>query len=235
MTTWWPWVRMAAAVLGFAALIRQLTLAIGNARAAETAWGSHVPTVGANFFSYFTVLSNLIAAATLVIGAVWMLRHHRDRRPEPVWLSTLFACASAYMIVTGIVYNLLLRHIAIGGISDVWTNETLHVIIPLVMLADVLLAPHRRALPYRSLGVIVAFPIAWAVYTLLRANLIIGPATGNAWWYPYPFLDPHLQGGYLGVLAYIIGIALVIVAVGAGVILVGRRRAASAPDGELVG
>ncbi|MEJ1089139.1 Pr6Pr family membrane protein [Microbacterium sp. Mu-80] len=230
MTSWWPYLRLAAAVLGFAALIRQLSLAIGNARSAKTEWASHLPTVVTNFFSYFTVLSNLIAAVTLVIGAVWMLRHRHDRRPEPAWLSTLFACAATYMIVTGIVYNLLLRNIPIAGISDVWTNETLHVIIPLVMLADVLLAPHRRPLSYRAVAVIAAFPIVWAAYTLLRANLITGPATGNPWWYPYPFLDPHLQGGYPVVIAYIAGIAAVILAVGAGVVWVGRRRAASLPD-----
>lgn len=224
MTTWWPFVRLAAAVLGFAALIRQLTLAIGNALRADTEWAGHVPTVVANFFSYFTVLSNLIAAVALIIGAVWMLRHRHDRRPEPLWLSTLFACASTYMIVTGIVYNVLLRHIQIAGISDVWTNETLHVVIPLVMLADVLLAPHRHPLPWSSLWVIAAFPIVWAAYTLLRANLITGPATGNPWWYPYPFLDPHLQGGYAAVVAYIVGIAVVILAVGAGVIWAGRRQ-----------
>ncbi|UNK70793.1 Pr6Pr family membrane protein [Microbacterium sp. H1-D42] len=224
MTTWWPYVRLAAAILGFAALTRQLAIAIGNAQRAETEWGAHLPTVTANFFSYFTVLSNLIAAVTLVIGAVWMLRHRRDRTPEPLWLSTLFACASTYMIVTGIVYNVLLRQIAIAGISDVWTNETLHVIIPLVMLADVLLAPHRRALPWSSLWVVAAFPIAWVAYTLLRAGFITAPFTGTAWWYPYPFLDPHLQGGYPGVIAYVIGIAAVIIAVGAGVIWAGRRQ-----------
>lgn len=89
---------------------------------------------------------------------------------------------------------------------------------------DVLLAPHRRALPYRTLAVIAAFPVVWAAYTLLRANLITGPATGNPWWYPYPFLDPHLQDGYTVVIAYIVGIAAVILSVGADVIWVGRRR-----------
>ncbi|WP_186324394.1 Pr6Pr family membrane protein [Microbacterium paludicola] len=194
--------------------------------AAETPWGSHLPTVIANFFSYFTILSNLLAVIALVIGGVWMLRTRRSATAEPAWMGTLLACASTYMIVTGIVYNLLLRGISIAGISDAWTNETLHVVIPLVMLADVLLAPRRRALPWCALLVAVTFPIVWAVYTLLRANLITGPATGNPWWYPYPFLDPHLQGGYLGVIGYIVGIAAAIVAVAAGVVWVGRRRGA---------
>lgn len=229
MTTWWPYFRLAAAVLGAAAIIRQLSLAIGNAVAADTPWASHLPTVITNFVSYFTILSNISAVAVLVIGAVWMLRTAPTDR-EPAWLATLFLCASTYMIVTGIVYNLLLRHISIAGISDVWTNETLHVVIPLVMLADVLFAPRRRGLPWGALIVAVAFPLVWAVYTLVRANFIIGPATGNPWWYPYPFLDPHLQGGYLGVALYIVGIAIAIVVVAAGVLWVGRRRSIRSPS-----
>jgi len=224
MTNWWPYVRLAAAVLGGAAIIRQLWLSIENALAADTPWASHLPTVITNFFSYFTILSNLIAVTALVISAIWMLRTRRSASVEPAWLAMLLACASTYMIVTGIVYNLLLRHIAIAGISDAWTNETLHVVIPLVMIADVLFAPRRRALPWSGLLVVVSFPIVWVVYTLIRANFITGPAHGDPWWYPYPFLDPHQQGGYLAVVAYIIGIAIGIIAVAALVIWVGQRR-----------
>ncbi|MEJ1922599.1 Pr6Pr family membrane protein [Microbacterium sp. KHB019] len=227
MTTWWPYVRLAAAVLGLAAIIRQLTLSLGNALSSETAWGGHLPTVIANFFSYFTILSNVLAVIALVIGGLWMLRTRRTAEAEPAWLATLLACASTYMIVTGIVYNLLLRNIPLAGISDVWTNETLHVVIPLVMLADVLFAPRRRALPRGAMLTAVIFPIVWAAYTLIRANFIVGPAHGNPWWYPYPFLDPHLQGGYLGVVAYIVGIAVAIIAIAAFVVWVGRRRGAS--------
>lgn len=225
MTTWWPYVRLLAAALALAAILRQLSLAIGNSRAADTAWGSDVPTVVANFFSYFTILSNLSCVLALMLGGVWLLRNRRGHAVEPVWLATLFACATTYIVVTGIVYNLLLRSISIAGISDAWTNETLHVVIPLVLLADAFLAPRRRPLPWRTVGLVVVFPILWVLYTLIRANLVTGPATGDPWWYPYPFLDPHLvAGGYAGVAGYIVGIAVVITAVAAGVVLIGRRR-----------
>lgn len=223
--TWWALIRLAAAGLGVAAITRQLALSIGNALAAQTPWASHLPTIVTNLFSYFTILSNLMAAVALLIGGIWLLRTRRTTEAEPFWLATLLACASTYMIVTGIVYNLLLRSLPIAGLSDVWTNESLHVVIPLVLLLDVLIAPHRRALPWRTVAVIAAFPVVWAVYTLVRAGLITGPATGDPWWYPYPFLDPHLvPGGYLGVAGYIVGIAAVIVGVGALVVWVGRRR-----------
>lgn len=226
MKTWWPYARLFVAVLGLAAVVRQFSLAVGNSLAA----GTHLPTIIANFFSYFTILSNIIAAVALMIAAVWMLRTKRRDAPEPAWLATLLMCASTYMIVTGVVYNLLLRNIPIAGISDVWTNETLHVVIPLFMLADVLFAPRRRALPWGALLTAAAFPIVWAAYTLIRANFITSPATGDPWWYPYPFLDPHQDGAsYLTVFGYIIGIAIGILGIAALVIWVGRRRGIRPP------
>lgn len=98
-------------------------------------------------------------------------------------------------------------------------------VIPQVLLVDAFLAPRRRPLPWRTIGVVVVFPVLWVLYTMIRANFVTGPATGGPWWYPYPFLDPHLvAGGYAGVAGYIVGIAVAITAVAAGVVLIGRRR-----------
>ncbi len=227
MTTWWPYARLAFAVLAAAAIIAQLVQTMTNALTATTEWGGHIPTVATNFISFFTVESNILAAIALTIGAIWAWTSGKNSDREPAWLATLLVCVSTYMIVTGIVYNLLLRGYALPqGQTVPWSNEVLHVVIPLFMLVDVLFAPKRRALPWKAMFIAVAFPIVWAVYTLIRANFIISPANGNAWWYPYPILDPHRQGGYGGVVVYIIGIAVAIIGVAALVIWVGRRRGA---------
>lgn len=232
MTNWWPYARLAAAALGFAAVIAQLSLTVQIALQATTPWGSHLPTVWANFLSFFTIDSNLIAAVVFVVAGVWGIRHRLDDEPEPRWLAVLLVCASTYMIVTGIVYNLLLRGIELPqGVTVPWSNEVLHVVFPLILLADVLFAPRRRALPWRTVFVTAIFPIVWAGYTMIRANLVTAPATGNAWWYPYPFLDPRLvPGGYLGVAGYILGIAVAIIGVACFVVWVGRRRGIRSSD-----
>ena len=111
---------------------------------------------------------------------------------------------------------------AVGEDGD---EEILHVVGPLILLAEVLFAPQRRRLGWGTLGVIVTFPIAWCAYTLIRANFIIAPATGLPYWYPYPFLNPHnFDAGYGVVALYIIGIAAAIIAIGAGVVWVSRKR-----------
>ncbi|MGB3373559.1 MAG: Pr6Pr family membrane protein [Microbacterium sp.] len=227
MTTWWPWARLAASVLGFAAIIAQLARTLQTALAAETPWGSHLLTVTTNYFSFFTVLSNLGAALVLMIAVGWAWTGGRQATREPRWLAVSLSCVATYMIVTGIVYNLLLRGIELPQGSTVpWSNEVLHVVIPLFLLADVLFAPRRRMLSWHTVLTIAAFPIVWAVYTLVRANLIIAPTTGDPYWYPYPFLNPHITpGGYLGVAGYVVAIAIAILAVGAGVVWVSRRQA----------
>ncbi|MGM7699885.1 Pr6Pr family membrane protein [Microbacterium sp. A84] len=229
MTTWWPYARLAAAVLGAAAIITQLMRTLQNGAISPTEWGAHVPTLAANFLSFFTIESNLLAVIVLSIGAIWAWTSGRKEEREPGWFAVLLTCVSTYMIVTGIVYNLLLRNVELPqGVTVPWSNEVLHVVIPLFLLADVLFAPKRRALPWSAVAITAIFPVVWAGYTLLRANVIIAPATGDAWWYPYPFLDPHLvPGGYLGVAGYIVGIAAAIVGVAALVVWIGRRRARS--------
>lgn len=226
MNIWWPYARLAAAVLGLSAIIAQLTRSIQNAVDAETAWGGHLPTVATNFLSFFTIESNLLAVITLAIGAIWAWTSGRRAEREPGWFAVLLICVSTYMIVTGIVYNLLLRNVELPqGVTVVWANEVLHVVIPLFLLADVLFAPNRRALPWSAVPIAAIFPIAWAVYTLIRANMIVAPATGDPWWYPYPFLDPHnFSSGYLAIAGYIIGIAAAIIGAATLVVWVGRRR-----------
>jgi hypothetical protein len=76
---------------------------------------------------------------------------------------------------------------------------------------------------------ILVFPVAWILYTLVRGPLVTNPVTKDPWWYPYPFLDPHLVGGYGGVALYVVGIAVALGAVAALVVAVGRRRAVADP------
>jgi hypothetical protein len=74
-------------------------------------------------------------------------------------------------------------------------------------------------------GAVLAFPIAWVVYTLLRGRVTTNPVTGADFWYPYPFLDPNnFETGYAVVAAYVVGISLAFAVVATAVVWVGRRR-----------
>lgn len=105
-------------------------------------------------------------------------------------------------IVTCVVYNLLLRDLPPepGYIWPVWPNEVLHVWAPILLVADWLFAPGRYAIRLRASFWVLLYPLAWVAFSIVR-----GLATG---WWPYPFLNPTEPAGWLGVVEYILGIAV---------------------------
>ncbi|MBC7278285.1 MAG: Pr6Pr family membrane protein [Nocardioides sp.] len=199
-------------------IVAAMTAEFRGALSTPPAEGSSLATVVVNYFSYFTIESNLFAVAALLSAGVWTLTR---RHQAPTWIAVLMAAATTFMTITGLVYNLLLRGLVPA--AHPWANEILHLIGPLFLVVDLFIAPRRR-LPWRTVGTIIAFPILWAAYTLIRGEHVVSPLTGDPWWYPYPFLNHHLQGGYEVVIAYVIGIAAAFTLVAWGVVAVGRRR-----------
>ena len=162
-----------------------------------------------NFFSFFTILSNALAAIVLLVGAWFGLRG----AAEPDWYTFVKAAIVTYMTTTLVVYNLLLREISLDQATTVpWSNEILHVWAPLYLLLDWIFAPGRGRVPWSRFWWIAAFPIAWVVYTMIR-GAVVG-------WYPYPFLDPAIEPGvgYDGVTVYVIAIASFILLVGSAIV-----------------
>jgi hypothetical protein len=227
----WTIIRLAIALLIAAAVVTQLVVSVTGA----VARGWNVAVIVTNFFSYFTILSNVLAVVALVWAVVWFMLRGEAAAVEPPSVSVALACASTYMIITGIVYNTLLRNLDVTSGTEAipWTNNMMHVVGPILLLADVFVAGKRRALSFRAVWIVIAVPIAWTVYTMIRGPLTTNPATGVAYWYPYPFLNPHVQSeGYVGVLGWIAVISAVFIAVGFFVVWMSRVRAAVRPDAE---
>lgn len=212
--------RVAAAAAGVAAIVGQLITSLDF-------WAknnvTNVPLVITNFFSFFTIQSNVAAVVVFLIGAALLVTRTGD---DPRWFNTLRASVVTYMVVTGIVYNLLLRNVPLPqGATLPWSNEILHVAVPILMLLDWIFTPGRIVVAWRTLWIIVIYPIVWVVYTMIRGPLTPNEVTGEPYWYPYPFLNPDTSAnGYLSVSFYVVLIALVIVAVGAGIAWISRRK-----------
>jgi hypothetical protein len=157
----------------------------------------------ATYFSTFTVQSNLMNVVVLAVGGWFALRHRLDT----ALLTAVRVAVFSYAVVTGIVYAALLRGIPSEGyLGPEWANEVLHVVVPIFIVVDWLIAPGRTALPWRRLLLVIGYPLGWLAYTLVR-----GVFTGD---YPYPFLDPSGAGGWPGVGVYIGGIAAFILVIG---------------------
>ncbi|MCU1633610.1 MAG: hypothetical protein JWM61_2262 [Micrococcaceae bacterium] len=163
-----------------------------------------------NFFGFFTIQCNLLAAAVLLIVAVLHLRSVA----EPGWVVPVRAAVTTYMFVVGVVYNLLLAGLP-GGVDLAWSNWVMHVAFPIYAVLDWLVTADRRRLSYRVLRLILIYPLVWVVVVLVR-----GATDG---WVPYPFLDP--ASGYASVLLYVLLIAATCTGFGALLILASRHVA----------
>lgn len=166
--------------------------------------------VPAEYFSYFTIQSSMIAIVVLIVGGVLALRHPVDSVAYTIARLSILA----YAVVTAVVYNVLLRGIPDEGfVVSPWPGEIMHVWVPIFVLIDWLVSPGRAALRWTALRIVIIYPLAWLAFTLVR-----GALTG---WYPYPFLEPDT--GFLSVTIYILGIAAFIIAVGSIGIAWARR------------
>jgi hypothetical protein len=210
---------LRAAVAIVAAIVGQLltSLAFWSDRGV-TNIGSNV----VNFFSFFTIESNVAAVAVLAVGAGLLATRSGD---DPEWFQVTRAAVVSYMVVTGVVYNLLLRGIELPqGATLGWSNEIVHAVAPAYLLLDWILAPGRRAIPARRIGTILAYPLVWVVYTLVRAPFVTDQVYKTDYWYPYPFLNPNTSAqGHISVAFYVVLIAAVIGLTAAGVLWLSRR------------
>ena len=176
----------------------------------------------AGYFGFFTIQSGLMNVVVLALGGVLALR----LAAEPELLARLRMATLSYALITGLVYNLVLRGLPPDGsfVGIGWPNEVLHVWAPTLILLDWLLAPGRPALAWKRLWFALIYPLAWLAYALLR-----GTFTG---WWTYPFLNPDEPGGWPSVLLYVLVIAGVIVGISAaaiGLSRVGRRESVRTP------
>lgn len=169
-----------------------------------------------NFFTFFTILSNLFAAAIFLEGG---RRQLTGSAPVPdLWRGA----AVVFMTVTYVVFAVLLRDLQEELQTHVaWVDSVLHRVMPIAVMADWLIEPPHTPITFRRAAIPwLAFPLVWTAFTLVR-----GAIDGR---YPYPFLDPA-NGGYGVVALYCVAIfglflAVIWLTAAAGTALRERRR-----------
>lgn len=171
-----------------------------------------------NFFSYFTNLSNLLAAVVLLISVFGR------SAMSAATLDLLRYASVVNMTVVGLVFAALLRNVDLGGLLP-WVNFVLHYIMPVVIVLDWLLQPPATKLQAKHLGIAFVFPALYIGYVVLR-----GASMG---WYPYPFLNPANVGGYGGVAMYAVGITVTFFIAAWALLAIGNRL--SKADASRVG
>ncbi|MBL7746474.1 MAG: Pr6Pr family membrane protein [Chitinophagaceae bacterium] len=194
------------AVITWFALALQLKLSVEST---PTTGFTATKTV-INFFSYFTILSNLLVALTLTIP---LLSPHSTigRFFSHPRVSSGIA---VYIFIVGLVYNLVLRSIWSPAGWQLAADNLLHVVVPLAYVVLWAVITPRHVLYWKDLLPWLFFPALYLAYSLAR-----GPV---AHWYPYPFVDVD-KFGYGKVALNSFFVLIAIITVGAGVIALNRR------------
>lgn len=124
-------------VLGLLALVAVLT---------QFSAGAQSPTFqAANFFSFFTIQSNILAALVLLIAAWGAMKNKWSTN-----FTLMRGAATLYMATTGIVYILLLAgHEATLQTTIPWVNIVLHYIMPVAVLLDWFIDRPPLAIPFQ--------------------------------------------------------------------------------------
>ena len=194
-----------AAVLGWLGLTIQLYLIL------VSRWNADASLLGGlvNFFSFFTVLSNTLAATVLTCALNLRISRGQQFFLQP-WVSSAIAVS---MLVVGLAYSLLLRHLWHPQGWQWLADELLHDVMPLLFVLYWLGCVPKGSLRLAHIGLWVIYPLLYFAYLLLRGDLL--------GLYPYPFIDVD-KLGYPQVFINALGILLGFVVVALGLIAVDR-------------
>ena len=189
------------AILGWGALAIQLELVL------FARWQSGASLVGGlvSYFSYFTILTNTLAAIVLTYAADSRPSSGRAFFLQP-WVASGIAVS---IIVVGAAYSLLLRQLWQPEGLQWLANEVLHDVMPVLYALYWLFYVPKGVLRWSHVGLWILYPLVYFAYILLRGHLL-----GV---YPYPFVDVEKLGyaqtffNASGILAGFVAVALIVV------------------------
>ena len=169
--------RTAAGVLGWATLLLQYVLVVSKPD------GPDLFTRTVNFFSFFTILTNILVALALTLPA--LIPHSAPgqffARPS---VRTAITC---YITIVMAVVYFILRHIQDMEGLDLLCDIILHYVMPALFIIDWLCFVPKGALRLSDTPKWLIYPFVYLVWTFIH-----GAYSG---FYPYPFLN----AGELGV------------------------------------
>ena len=158
-----------------------------------------------SFFSYFTVLTNTLVATVLTCAVTPRESAARRWFLQP-WVSS---GVTVSIVVVGLAYSLLLRHLWHPEGWQFVADELLHDVMPLVFLGYWWFCVPKGTLRLWHLPVWLIYPLVYFAYALLRGNLLGA--------YAYPFIDVAVLGypqvfiNAGGILAGFVGIGLAVI------------------------
>ena len=141
-----------------------------------------VPETIVRFFSFFTILTNLLVAIYFTSQSFQGNKYSAGFINQPGVLTSV----TVYITIVGLVYQILLRHIwQPTGLQKI-VDELLHSAIPLLVIIYWYLFENKSKVHYRQVFKWLIYPLVYLFYILVRGSF--------SGFYPYPFVDVRNLG-----------------------------------------
>lgn len=191
---------IAGAFLAWLAVVLQLILMLENRV-------FPLPETIVRFFSYYTILTNLLVACcftALACKRFWA---------KPTFLAAprVLAATAVYIVIVGAVYNIILRNLWAPQGLQLVVDELLHSVNPLYYLVFWITFIPKAGLKWKHVFPWLIYPLVYFLFILVR-----GAISG---FYPYPFIDVTALGwsrvllNSAGVTAAFMVMSLIIISV----------------------
>jgi hypothetical protein len=191
------------AVLGWFALVLQLWLML-----ARVAGVAAMLQEAITFFSFFTILTNILVALVFTAMACGWVSDFKQFFNS----SSVQAAIAVYIAMVGISYHLLLAQLWNPQGAQWLADTLLHTVMPVAYVLYWVIFGPRAGLRWKDAAVWLIYPGVYLGYVLAK-----GAVSGV---YPYPFVDVKVLG-YGGVfvragvfLLVFLGLGLLAVALG---------------------
>jgi hypothetical protein len=159
---------------------------------------SEVGTI--DYFSYFTILSNILVALTLTAAAL----APQSSLGRLLLRPTVATATALYITVTGLVYWVILSKLyQLQGWTLIY-DRLLHYVVPPGYVVYWLCFVPKGTLHLRHVPAWLIFPLLYGAWTLVHG------AIGG--WYPYPFVNVTTHGHprvFLNILEFVVFFSLV--------------------------
>lgn len=169
------WVSLIIVILGWFALVAQFYLIILNRTVS-------VGETIIRYFSFFTILTNLLVALCFT----FLLRKSKSRLGIFISKSNTLTAITVYIIIVGIVYNVILRFLWEPKGVQLIVDELLHTVIPLLCIIFWWIYVRTKTLKWKDAYSWLLYPLVYIFIILIRGAL--------SGFYPYPFIDVNTIG-----------------------------------------
>jgi len=162
------------------------------------------------FLSFFTILTNLLAAAALLWPVLWPESAVARFLSRPAVRTAI----AGYILMVGVVYYLLLLGLSHREGLSLAIEHILHSVTPLLFVIDWVLFVPKAGVRWQIGFTALIFPLTYAAWIL-----VYGAVSG---WYPYPFIDVT-ELGYAQVAANIVALVMAFLLVELMLVAIGRK------------